>query len=72
MLAETGVAMSLGPTPAAETVAWCDEYRWLESARPGVTLFRARALAFLGRGDEALAAIDSAEATIRELGKRLG
>jgi class 3 adenylate cyclase/tetratricopeptide (TPR) repeat protein len=67
-LADMGSAMTFGPTSAAETLAWCEQVGWLESARPAISLFRARALAMLDRADEARAATDEAEATVRELG----
>jgi tetratricopeptide (TPR) repeat protein len=60
--------MYFGPTTADETLAWCEELSWLESARPGISVFRARALGLLGRLDESRTALEKAEDTIRELG----
>jgi class 3 adenylate cyclase/tetratricopeptide (TPR) repeat protein len=67
-LADLSAAMSFGPTSAAETLEWCEQLSWLEAARPGIGLFRARALGFMGRLDAARAALDRAEDTARELG----
>ena len=67
-LVESGLAMAFGPTPAAEALEWCEQLGWLEPARPGVTMFRARLLGLLGRFDEARAAFDQVEQTARQLG----
>jgi class 3 adenylate cyclase/tetratricopeptide (TPR) repeat protein len=67
-LADLSAAMNFGPTSAAETLEWCEQLSWLEAARPGIGLFRARALGFMGRLDAARAAIDRAEETAHKLG----
>ena len=57
-----------GPTPVEEFLAWLDRHRWLETRAPILGLYRAGAVATLGRFDEARDLVAAFRARGRELG----
>jgi tetratricopeptide (TPR) repeat protein len=68
LLTGEGFALTFGPTPAGEALAWFDEHRWLEPMRPALAARRGQVLGLLGRFDEGRAAVAEAEERAHELG----
>ena len=61
-------AHAMGPTPVEDVLDWLDRHRQLEARTPIVVLYRAGAVAMLGRFDEARDLVASFRARGDELG----